>query len=110
MKYGLSPTTIESLCDVLAAFPEIDRAVLYGSRAIGNYKNGSDIDLTLFGSGLTQRLCTSVATAIDELMLPYTIDLSVFSLLEHPDLEAHIKRVGLDFYCRRNADATGMPE
>jgi uncharacterized protein len=110
MKYGLSPKTIEKLCGVLAAFPEIDRAVVYGSRAIGNYKNGSDIDLTLFGPKLTQRSCASVAEAIDDLMLPYTVDLSVFSLLEHLDLEAHIQRVGLEFYCRPNADATGMPE
>jgi predicted nucleotidyltransferase len=36
----------------------VEKAILYGSRAKGNYKNGSDIDLTLRGE-LAQRDCVS---------------------------------------------------
>lgn len=97
MKYGLPEDTIEKINAVLARFPEVTRAVLYGSRAKGNDKPGSDIDLTLFGD-ITWELCASIADALDELLLPYTIDLSVFTLLKHPELEAHIERVGLVFY------------
>lgn len=79
---------------VLTQYPAVERAVLYGSRAKGNYKPGSDIDLTLFGVGLTSRLCATIAEALDDLLLPYTIDLSVFAELKHPELEAHIQRVG----------------
>ena len=85
---------------MLAQYPEVDRALLYGSRAKGNFKPGSDIDLTLQGSALTLRLCATIAEALDDLLLPYTIDLSVFAELRHPELEAHIGRVGLVFFER----------
>ncbi len=98
MKYGLSDSTIERINQVLATFPEIDKAVLYGSRAKGNYRPGSDIDLTLFGSALDQRRCALIAEALDDLLLPYTIDLSVYEMLQHPALKAHIDRVGQVFY------------
>lgn len=53
MKYGLSDATIAKLCGVFAQFPDIDKAILYGSRTKGNYKVGSDIDLTLIGVKLS---------------------------------------------------------
>jgi predicted nucleotidyltransferase len=100
MKYGLSDGTIDRIIQVLATFPEIDKAVLYGSRAKGNYRPGSDIDLTLFGAELDQHRCALIAEALDDLLLPYTIDLSIYELLQHPALKAHIDRVGQLFYRR----------
>lgn len=97
MKYGLPEDTVNQINRVLTRFPEVSRAVLYGSRAKGNHKPGSDIDLTLFGD-ISWELCASIADALDDLLLPYSIDLSVFALLNHPELEAHIQRVGLVFY------------
>lgn len=82
--------------------PAVDRTVLYGSRAKGNYKPGSDIDLTLYGTGLTSALCATISEALDDLLLPYTIDLSVFAELKHPELEAHIQRVGVVFFERKD--------
>jgi uncharacterized protein len=49
MKFGLKANTIQKICTVLTRYPQVDQAILYGSRAKGNYKNGSDIDLTLYG-------------------------------------------------------------
>lgn len=100
MKYGLADHTIDQICAVLAQYTAVERAVLYGSRAKGNFKPGSDIDLTLFGVALTPALCATIAETLDDLLLPYTIDLSVFSELKHPELEAHIQRVGVVFYER----------
>ncbi len=100
MKYGLPQRTVAQICAVLAQYPAVDRAVLYGSRAKGNYKPGSDIDLTLYGTGLTPGLCATIAESLDDLLLPYTIDLSVFAELKHPELEAHIQRVGVVFFER----------
>jgi predicted nucleotidyltransferase len=100
MKYGLPERTVEKICAVLAKYPEVERAVLYGSRAKGNYKPGSDIDLTLFGANLTRQLCATIDDELDDLLLPYSIDLSVFSELKHPELEAHIERVGKVMYQR----------
>jgi len=102
MKYGLSERTMAQICMVLAQYPAVERAVLYGSRAKGNYKPGSDIDLTLFGVGLTPGLCATIADALEDLLLPYTIDLSVFAELKHPELEAHIQRIGVVFFEREN--------
>ncbi len=102
MKYGLTQKVIEKICSVFTRFPEIEKAILYGSRAKGNYKAGSDIDLTLYGTALTPELRTDIVEAVDDLLLPYTIDLSLFDELENADLRDHIKRVGIVFYERAN--------
>ena len=101
MKYGLPEHTIDKMCAVFAQHPEVERVVLYGSRAKGNYKPGSDIDLTLLGAGLTRQHCAAIDDELDELLLPYSIDLSVFAELKHPELQAHIERVGQVLYQRR---------
>jgi type I restriction enzyme S subunit len=105
MKYGLTETTVEKICALFARFPEIEKAILYGSRAKGNFKTGSDIDLTLCGEALTSDLCSTIASALDDLLLPYTIDLSVFNELNHEELREHIERVGVLFYERANHGA-----
>lgn len=100
MKFGLSDATLAKIHGVLAKHPRVQKAVIYGSRAKGNYQRGSDIDLTLYGAGLTYQDCAHIADELDELLLPYMIDLSVYDLLNHPDLQAHIQRVGQVFYQR----------
>jgi uncharacterized protein len=100
MNHGLSAQTVERIVTALAHYPEIEKAVLYGSRAKGNYRNGSDIDLTLFGEGLSHGLLTRLDHELDDLLLPYKFDLSFFADLTHPELIEHIKRVGVVFYER----------
>lgn len=107
MKYGLIKTTVEKICAVFAHFPEIEKAILYGSRAKGNFKIGSDIDLTLCGEMLTPDLRSTIASELDDLLLPYTIDLSVFDDLNHAKLLEHIERVGVVFY-ERDKQCDGM--
>ena len=102
MKYGLTETTVENICAVFARFPEIEKAILYGSRAKGNFKTGSDIDLMLYGESLMPDLLSAIASALDNLLLPYTIDLSGFDDLSHAKLREHIERVGVVFYERAN--------
>lgn len=98
MKFGLKDVTIHKIQQVLAAFPQVEEAILYGSRAKGNYKDGSDIDLTLKGEGLTLSVVNSIGLELDDLLLPYTFDLSVFNQIDNQELLAHISRVGLVFY------------
>lgn len=98
MPYGLSSQTIQAIQDVLAKFPQVEKAILYGSRAKGNYRTGSDIDLTLSGKDLNTALLLRIETELDDLLLPYTIDISLFRHIENPDLVAHIDRVGVNFY------------
>ncbi|MEW5718635.1 MAG: nucleotidyltransferase domain-containing protein [Chloroflexota bacterium] len=99
MKYGLPETTVEKICGVLARYPQVEQAILYGSRAKGTYKNGSDIDLTLRGGAdLTRQVLYKIMDELDDLLLPYTIDLSIFANIGDPDVVDHIRRVGVTFY------------
>jgi predicted nucleotidyltransferase len=100
MEFGLSDQTCATIRQILAAYPQIEKAVLFGSRAKGNYKNGSDIDLTLYGPSLDHRLLMSVGSALYDLDIPYTVDLSLFEQIENPALREHIERVGVAFYER----------
>lgn len=105
LRHGLSETTVRNIVAVFAAHPEIGTAVLYGSRARGNYRNGSDIDLTLKGDALTGALLLRIENELDELLLPYKIDLSLFHQIDNPALIDHINRVGVVFYAGRPADS-----
>lgn len=102
-KFGLKEKVIEEIQKVLSGFPEITVAVLYGSCAKGNYKTGSDIDLTLkITDEAPDRLLFRVMNALDDLGLPYSFDVSIFDRLDNSDLIEHINRVGVEFY---NANA-----
>jgi predicted nucleotidyltransferase len=98
MSHGLSDSTVEGIRKVLALHPEVEKAVLYGSRAKGTHRPGSDIDLTLLGSRLDHTLLTRIENELDDLLLPYRIDLSLFETLTHPELLDHIRRVGITFH------------
>jgi predicted nucleotidyltransferase len=99
MRFGLKEETIEKIIAVFSLFPEIDKAILYGSRAKGNYKHGSDIDITLLGNDLDLKLLNHLSLALDELLLPYKFDISIYSYINNSDLLENIKRVGIVFYC-----------
>ncbi len=103
MKYGLSTTTVERLQNTLLHYPEVEKAVLYGSRAMGTYRPGSDIDLTLCGDELNHTLLTQINNELDDLLLPYQIDLSLMASLSHPALLNHISRVGVVLYAKSSA-------
>jgi len=98
-RFGLKEAIIQKICNVLARHPQVERAILYGSRAKGNYKLASDIDLTLVGGEeLTPDVLYCIVDEIDDLLLPYTFDLSIFSQISDPDVVEHIQRVGVLFY------------
>ncbi len=96
--YGLKEKHINAINSVFKKHAEIEEAILYGSRAKGNYRNGSDIDLTLKGEALNLSQLFKIETQLDDLLLPYKIDLSIFHKLENLDFVAHINRVGVSFY------------
>ena len=99
MKYGLSEQTLQKIHDVFVRYPQVEEAVLYGSRARGDYKNGSDIDLTLRGGDtLTHTILSQIANDLDDQLLPYTIDLSIFKNIRNSDMVEQIERVGVVFY------------
>jgi len=97
--HGLADDVVKKIQNVLASFPDVEKAILYGSRAKGTFKTGSDIDLTLKTKEVkADRLLFNVIRALDELDLPYTIDLSLYESIDNPNLVDHIDRVGVEFY------------
>lgn len=105
MPFGLNDHIIAKIVTVLAACPEIEMVLLYGSRAKGNYRDGSDIDLTIVGDAVTQSHLLRIANELDDLLLPYKIDLSLMRQIEDSEVVEHIKRVGVVFY-KKAAGAT----
>lgn len=98
--FGLSHDTLLKIRQTLAQYPQIEQALLYGSRTEGNFKPGSDIDLTLKGEQLNMGLLGDIEQSLDDLLLPYEIDLSLYAQLNHPELTDHIDRVGRVIYQR----------
>lgn len=105
MNHGLSPATVDAICGVLTRFPAVERALLYGSRAKGKFKPGSDIDVSLCGKQLTFAQLGEIEDALDDLLLPYGIDLSLYDQLGASSLRAEIERTGREFYRRNEASA-----
>lgn len=98
--FGLSDQTIATVRAILADYPAVEKAILYGSRARGNYDRGSDIDLTLIGAALNHRLLAEIAGRLEDSAIPYQVDLSLKEQIDNPNLLAHIERVGVVFYQR----------
>ena len=96
--YGLKSKHINAINSVFKGLPEVEKAILYGSRAKGNYQNGSDIDLTLTGKNLTISKQFNIAAKLDDLLLPHKIDLSIYHKIDNQELIDHINRVGVIFY------------
>jgi len=95
---GLPKTVIESFYSIFSCYPEIDQVILYGSRAKGLFREGSDIDLTIKSSKLSLQQLNRIEDDIDDLLLPYLLDISLFSVIDNPDLINHINRVGKVLY------------
>jgi predicted nucleotidyltransferase len=102
MKYGLEESTIAKIQNVLARHKQVQQAILYGSRARGNYRTGSDIDLTLLGDKeLNLSVLYRIMDEIDDLLLPYTFDISLLHTITDQDVLDHIQRIGTVFYEKR---------
>ena len=103
--FGLSDKTLATVRSILADHAAVEKAILYGSRAKGNYRKGSDIDLTLVGSGLNLHLLAEIAGRLDDSAIPYQVDLSLKDQIDNPNLLEHIERVGVVFYQRGQGGA-----
>lgn len=107
MSYGLAESVIEGIRGVFSHYPQIEKATLYGSRAKGNYRQGSDIDLTLIGgSDLSSAVLTKVMNELDDLLLPYAIDLSLLRNISDTAVLDHIRRIGVVLY-KKNGNNDG---
>ncbi len=99
MSYGLKKEVIQKINSIFLNHKEIAKVILYGSRAKGSYKDGSDIDLSIFSEvSLSISQLHRIELELDDLLLPYMIDISIYDRLKNEDLKEHIFRVGKLFY------------
>lgn len=100
MTYGLNVSEFDKILGVFNKHPEIHSVILYGSRAKGTYKQFSDVDITLVGERLTNSDMYEISFEIDDLLLPYQFDISIFDQLTNQDLIDHINRKGIVIYSK----------
>ena len=99
--YGISDTELRVITRTFEANERISAVILYGSRAKGNYKPFSDVDLTLVGDNLSRKDINYIYAAFDESSLPYKFDISIFNSLKNEKLIEHINRCGIVIYSRK---------
>ena len=107
--FGLKEQHIEAIGQCFSNYQCIDEVIIYGSRAKGNYKPGSDIDLTIVGNSITGQELLRLENELDDLLLPYKIDISLKDKITNPDLIDHINRVGRVFYTKPKALVVNEP-
>lgn len=97
-QFGLDQKSIAAIRGVFNQHPGIQQVLLYGSRAKGNFKPGSDIDLTMINSQISFTELLEIENELDDLLLPYKFDISIYEQIGDQKVRAHIDRVGKVFY------------
>lgn len=92
---GLNYQTLQTILNIIKDYPSIDKVILFGSRAMGNYKSGSDIDLALCGTQLTTDTCFKVSALLNEhTLMPYRFDIINYASITNESLLEHINHEG----------------
>ncbi len=99
---GLTDAEKNDLVAILEKNRKIEQVILFGSRVKGNYKAGSDIDLSLIGKDLKLDDIVNAMIEIDKLFLPYKIDIIIYDRIEEKALKEHIDRVGITIFDRQS--------
>lgn len=97
---GLNHLTQKKILQIFESYHKIDKVILYGSRAKGNFKPGSDIDITMISSNMTLSELLRIENQIDDLLLPFKVDLSLYHLIDNPNVIDHIDRLGIVWFSR----------
>lgn len=98
--FGLYPDSFNEIINIFKEFNSIEKVIIYGSRAKGTHKEGSDIDITLFGM-ITDDDFNKLWQKLDDSYIPYKFDISIYKNLKSKDLIEHIDRVGKLFYLKK---------
>jgi predicted nucleotidyltransferase len=93
---GLTARDRKHLQSAMQKFPEIEKAIIFGSRAMGNSKKGSDVDLAIVGKNITSATALRLRTLLnDELPLPYFLDIVRYETITNENLKRHIDEYGV---------------
>ncbi len=97
MDFGLTEEQYKSTKDLFLQYPEITLVKIFGSRAMGNFRPNSDVDLVCWGV-TDELLISEILAQLDELPMPYLFDLQSYENIQHPQLKQHINKHGKIFY------------
>lgn len=104
MNFGLRNEDMENIITTIQQFSEIEKAAIFGSRAKGNYKPGSDLDIAIWGKDISFSTISRLHAILEEESpMPYYFDIVDYSHLNHAELKSHIDRVGIVFFTRKLA-------
>jgi uncharacterized protein len=101
LRFGLYEEDIEKIIEILCKNEKIEEAIIYGSRAKGNYKKGSDVDIALLGLSITSDDVSTVSYILnEETIMPYHFDIRNINTIRNDELIQHIQRVGITIFKR----------
>jgi predicted nucleotidyltransferase len=98
MGNGLTNRDIETILGIFRKYPEVTRVYLFGSRAKGTHKPGSDVDLAIMNQGVSTETVCRIKGELEERSLPYSVDLVSYPDVTHEEFRKHIETVGVEFY------------
>ncbi|NLP31253.1 MAG: nucleotidyltransferase domain-containing protein [Clostridiales bacterium] len=99
MNFGIPTKSMDMIIHALKRNNEIEQAAFFGSRAMGNFKKGSDIDIAIYGENITMEMLNQLSVELNEkLPLPYYFDIVHYESLTHQELKNHIDAYGKVFY------------
>jgi len=107
MDFGLRRQDVDEIIRILQRYQVVEEAILFGSRAKGNFKKGSDVDIAIKGKGIDQEVVASISFLLnEETLLPYFFDIVHFEEISEQELREHVIRVGRSIYVRERTVVT----
>ena len=99
MKYGLSEEQLAEICSIIGSYPQIEEAVIYGSRADGSYKEASDVDIAIKGEKADSSIASKLKFFLEEeTYLPFFFDVIAYNANTSAALKKEIKTKGKTIY------------
>ena len=97
-RFGISDTDLSKITSLLRSTAGVEKARIFGSRALGTFRAGSDIDIAVTAPSMDHTEFLRLATSLDDLMLPYKIDLIIMHHIDNAPLTEHIESVGISLW------------
>lgn len=102
-RFGISEKSYHLLLNAFERYSEVEHVIIFESRAKGNYKKGSDIDLAIKGKNCSAAVALKIKAYLnEELAIPYQVDVIDYASLDHRELKEHIDCAGISFYKKSN--------
>ena len=99
MKYGLSDAQLHEIINVLKQYPEIEKAILFGSRALNTFKEASNVDIALIGKKINFMTAAHIKDELEEeTYLPFFVDVIAYNSIDNEALKEHIRNFGIMIY------------